>query len=273
MPTFIALYHFLTSIRLSVVLLLFLTADLCFGYICLHGNSSFFNPMNETGIVQWLITYGVNRPATSAWFFILLFLLFCLIINTLVCTFDKLYKLFTTFRARYANSKNFQLTLAIHLMHLAIVLLFVGYLISYTTSTIHHSITVVPDIQMNIPGSTVSFKLTKMEMRPYTQNRMKSFVGHYIDAQTHLLLRNGEKKKQAILSMNNPVFFQGYSFFLQRFNPRKKGGMGASQYVVIDIRRDHGIELTFAGMAAFILGLTTYILLYGQVRNHKGNRT
>jgi len=110
-------------------------------------------------------------------------------------------------------------------------------------------------------------------MQPYTQNRIESFVGRYIDARNHLILQEGEEKKEAVLSMNSPVFFQGYSFFLQRFNPRKKGGMVASQYVVIDIRRDRGVKLTFAGMAAFILGLTAYILLYSQVRNHKGNRT
>ena len=266
------IYHFLTSIRLSFILLLLLTADLSIGYICLHGNASFYEPMNAVGLRQWLTTYGIANPLLSGWFFILLFLLFCLVVNTLVCTCDKLYHLFSTLRARLAK-KRLWLTLSIHLMHLAMVLLFAGYLISYTASNIQSSITVIPGDKATVFGSDLSFELARMELIPYRQNRINSYIGRYIDTDAHLIFRDGTDTKQAVLSTNNPVSYRGYSFFLQRFNPILVKGMSSTQYIVVDIRRDPGVMLTFTGMGAFVAGLMGYIILRSRVRKHRRHTT
>jgi len=259
--TITTIYRFLTSIRLSFFLLLLLTADLCMGYICLHGNASFYEPMNTVGLIQWLTTYGFARPMLSAWFFILLVLLFCLVINTLVCTCDKLYHLGSTLHARLTGRRVW-LTITAHLMHLAIVLLFAGYLISYTMSDIENSVTVMPGGKAVSFGSGLSFTLTKMDLTPYKHNRLDGFIGRYIDSDAHLIFNDGDNDtQQAVLSLNNPVSYWGYSFFLQRFNPRSAGEISPSKYIVIDIRRDPGTILTFTGMGAFILGLIGFIML------------
>lgn len=256
-------YKFLIGLRLGVVLLLLITADLCLGYICLHGNSSFYEPMNEIGVIRWLQTYGLASPMYSAWFFILLGLLFCLVINTSLCTCDKLYHLFY---AHGKGRKHSALTLFIHLMHVAMVLLLVGYLISYTSGTIHNSLTLRPGGQLNVPGTDISMKLTAMDFVPYSGKRNESYIGRFIDASVHLTFCAPGIQEDKTLSINNPVSFGGYSFFLQRFNPRKKGGMNRNEYIIMDARRDPGAFLVFLGMSAFVVGFFGYIMLRSPLR-------
>lgn len=262
-------YHFLGNIRLTIILLLLLVADLCIGYLCLYENVSLFQPMNEVGLKRWLTTYGLSQPLLSGWFFLLLPLLFFLVINTLICTGDKLYHLFTS-TLRQFSSNRLWLTLSIHLMHLAMVLLLVGYLTSYTLGTTYPGITVTPGTPATVPNSRVKIELLKMQMVPYSSKRLDSFIGRNIDAQAHLVLSNGNPKKSEILSMNKPVHFQGLSFFLQQFNPKQiGGGMNSAQYIVVDIRRDPGVIPTFTGMASFITGLFGYFFFRYRVRKNR----
>lgn len=264
------IYTFLISLRFSVVLLIALTLDLSIGYIFLHGNASFYEPMNEVGLRQWLQSYGLSNPQLSSWFFVLLFLLFCLVINTLLCTFDKLYHLFTTSR-NVQKGRTFKLTLFIHLMHVAMVILLAGYLISYTTATIYNSITLRSGGSHEISDTGITLELTDMELIPYTGKRNESYAGRYLDTQAHLKLsRNGETVER-VMSFNNPVFFGGYSFFLQRFNPRQEGGMSAVRYIVLDVRHDPGVKLTFFGMAAFVVGFCGYVWLQNRPRKIRRN--
>ncbi len=265
MTTHSSPYRFLTSIRLSVVLLLLLTADLAIGYICLHYNASLFEPMNVIGLKEWLLTYGPADLSISAWFFFLLILLFCLVVNTLFCTYDKLHHLFSTLRTK-STTKRFWLTLFIHLMHLAIVCLFLGYFISYTMSTIDNSITLTPGSQKISFGKNYTVSLHKMIMQPYPGHAIPGFKGRFIDTHAHLVFSDNRCEKRVVLSMNNPVFFHGYSIFLQRFNPKRKNGMASSRYIVMDIRHDPGVNLTFFGMFLFIAGLVGYTILRGRVR-------
>lgn len=254
------IYTFLTSLRLSVILLLLLTADLSLGYIFLHGNTSFYEPMNQVGLLRWLMTYGQADPYHSAWFFVLLFLLACLVVNTVLCTCDKLYHLFSSKKTDTAL-RGVRLTLFIHLMHVAMVLLLGGYLLSYTGTTIYNSMTLNEKGRLQIPGSSISLELVSMELQPYQGKRNESFTGRYLDARSSLRFQNGAKVSEKTFSINNPISYAGYSFFLQRFNPRQQGGIHAARYIVIDIRKDPGAKLTFTGMALFIAGFCGYILL------------
>lgn len=265
-----SIFRATASVRLSFYLLLLLTADLIVGYICLHGNSSFFEPMNHVGLRNWLTTYGMANPLLSGWFFVLLLLLFCLVVNTLVCTFDKLYQLFTTLGARI-SSNSFWLTITVHLMHLAMTMLLIGYLISYCFSTIHNSVTLLENPrEATAVDEKLRMELSRIELILYTGDH-DSFTGRYLDARAHLVLRHGNDCKSAVISINNPASFRGYSFFLQKFNPKYKSGTNMARYVVVDIRRDPGAGLTFAGMVLFIIALTGYLIFRTGIKPGRRN--
>ena len=261
-------YTFFISLRLSVILLLLLTLDLCLGYLFLHGNASFYEPMNEVGLRRWLLTYGIGNPWLSGWFFILLFLLFFLAINTIFCTFDKLHHLFRS-GIKSLRNRSIQRTLSIHLMHIAMVLLLTGYIISYTTATLYNSITIRAGGSHKLADTGITLQCTGMEPVPYTAGKNDSFSDRYIDAMVHMKFTSQSKSVEKTLSTNKPVSFKGYSFFLQNFNPRYKGGMSAVQYIVLDVRRDVGVRLTFFGMAAFIIGFLGYIRIQGRTDKNR----
>lgn len=262
------LYRFFCSIKLTVVLLLVLVADLCLGYLSLQGNVELFQPLNEVGLRQWLLTYGRTKPLSSAWFFLLLPLLGLLVVNTLCCTGDKLYHLFHS-SAGKRSSNRFYLVLSIHLMHLAIVVLLIGYLTSYTLSSIHPATTLMPGVVVKVPDTTVTAELLDMQMIAYSGERLASFFGRNLNTRAQLLLSDGKKKKTATISVNQPAHFQGFSFFLQRFNPTSATGMSSSKYIIVDIRRDPGVIPTFSGMAAFVTGLLGYLFFRYQSRRDR----
>jgi len=62
-----------------------------------------------------------------------------------------------------------------------------------------------------------------------------------------------------MLSCNQPVRFQGYSFHLIDFAPKSLGGMKMKTRIDLNIRKDPGVGLYLAGMALFSLGLFFYV--------------
>lgn len=259
LQTLQSIYRVGTSLRLSFWLLLLLTGDLILGYICVSGNASLFEPMNQIGLQNWLVTYGRSSLLLSGWFYLLLALLLCLVINTVVCTIDKLYHLFIKPFAG-TGSKRFWLTITIHLMHLAMALLLVGYLISYSFSSIDTSVTLLEKGEAEFQDGKLRIELRELELVSY-RGKHDSFKGRFIDANADLTLYLGNESKDVQLSFNNPVYFQGYGVFLQRFNPMYLSSMSPARYIIVDVRRDPGMRLTFSGMALFVLGMTAYLYL------------
>ncbi|MBM9520800.1 hypothetical protein JWG39_13335 [Desulforhopalus vacuolatus] len=254
------LFRFFTSLHLSVVLFLLLVVDLLFGWYCLEGNTSFYQMMNRTGLVEWLLTFGRSDPFHTSWFVVLLVLLFFLAINTLCCTGEKLTRLAKNFHATLQR-KSGRFTLSVHLMHLAMVVLLAGYLLSYIFGEVNSSVA-VGDSGMTtvVPGTQLRLRVEKMEMIPYSGKGIPAFEGRRIDAEAllHISLKGYGEKVQKI-SMNRPVFFHGWSLFMQTFNPKSEGSMSKNIYIVLDVRRDPGIPLTFCGMTAFVLGVLGYL--------------
>jgi ABC-type Fe3+-siderophore transport system permease subunit len=152
-------------------------------------------------------------------------------------------------------------------MHVAMVLLLAGYLTSYTMSSVYNSLTLSEGGQLNFPKSDLTMQLTSMEMVPYEGKRNTSFIGRYIDTRAHLRFTNKDTVVDKVLSVNSPVSHAGYTFFLQRFNPRQQGGMSGARYIIIDIRKDPGVKITFAGMAAFIAGFFGYMRFRNPLRS------
>lgn len=67
-------------------------------------------------------------------------------------------------------------------------------------------------------------------------------------------------KGQALISMNEPLKFRGYTFYQAGF---EEGDLGAPEVSILSVNRDPGRPLKYAGAAALIIGV---ILLFYQRR-------
>jgi len=264
------LWHSLGSIRLAVVLLILLAADLSLAYFSINGRGIIFEPMNQVGIWPWLKTYAMPNLCHTAWFFILLALLTALVINTLVCTSSRLWILFPTLR-KHGLSKRFYFSLSTHVMHLGMLAILIGYLVSYTMSQVYPSLTLALKKEALVAGTNLRLELLSMTLPIYEGKRLESFAGRIISPVVQLKIAGPIEERTATLGFNNPVRFQGYSFFLQRFSPRQKSGMSTTRYIVIDVRRDPGVLLYFIGISFFLGGLLFYVIFW--IRSRQPRKT
>ncbi len=254
------LWKAMGSVQLSIVLFGLLFIDLCIGYLCLEGRTTIFQPLNDVGLWRWLKTYGQHNLAYTGWFYVLLPLLFLLAINTLSCTITKLTHLFRH-PGRWWRKSGTRLTLSIHLMHLAVIVMLAGYLTSYTMGEVQQAVPLPLGKTLTLTDKKLRVTLKTLELIPYEADRLASFSNRYIDAHAWLTVSGpGNTQQQIMVGMNRPAWVQGYLFLMNRFNPRYIGGMSSARYIVLDIRKDYGGIITLSGMAGFILGLLGYLL-------------
>lgn len=214
--------------------------------------------MNRQTIGAWINTYGVENIQYTSWFFILLFLLCILVVNMLVCTGDRLWKLIRRWRAA-GGSRRIWFSLSTHIMHVSAVLILIGYLVSYTMTRVSPSLTVVPDLLTKVSGTAISLELLEMKLPVYEGIRLEPFSGRVIQPEILLRMISRKESRAAWLGFNRPVYFQGYTLFLQNFSPKSTGGMSRSRYIVVDIRNDPGVLFYFTGIAFFLAGMSGVI--------------
>jgi hypothetical protein len=258
-----SLWQILASVRLSIALLLLLATDMAFGYGTLIGNGQVFEPMSQVGLYAWIETYGLHNLHCTLWFLLLLPLLALLVVNTLVCTVDRLAHLLTLWR-RQGMQQGLAFSLSTHVMHLGLVVLLTGYLVSFSLSTVR------PGVSL-IPGSTVTsldltLELRELDLPPFRGEGLPAFTGRVLHPRAVVRLVRGERQGSVRLGYNRPAWFAGYALFLQRVNPSRVGGMSERRYIVVDIRRDPGIPLVFCGIGVFVCGLVGYVVLQGRRR-------
>ena len=253
------IWRSLGSVRVAVFLLTLLAVDLSLAYFSINGRSIIFEPMNQVGVWSWLNTYAMANLRHTAWFFIFLILLSALVINTLACTTDRLWQLIRV-RLQQRVNKRFHFAMSTHVMHLGMVVILVGYLVSYTMSQVYPSLTLAPQKETIVAGTNIRVELTAMTLPLYQGKRLATFNDRVIVPTVQLRVVTPTAERTASLGFNSPVRFQGYTFFLQRFSPNRKSGMG--HYIVIDVRRDPGVLLYFIGISFFLGGLLSYVIFW-----------
>ncbi len=258
-----------TSVRFAIILLILLAMDLCYAYLSVNGYTTVLEPMNRLGLWLWLSTFGVRNLQHTSWFFILLFLLFFLAINITICTGDRLLRLKRKWR-RHGQNKRIYFSLSTHIMHLGIVVILLGYLISYTMAQVYPSITIVPGKKQAINTTPLTLELIFMDLPVYAGKRLEAFSGRVLRPKACLSLALEEDKRIAFLGFNDPIRFHGYTLFLQRFSPHAKSSISKRRYIVLDVRRDPGVFLYFIGIACFLSGMFGYIFFNLNSKTLKG---
>ena len=251
------LWQALASINLSLVLCLLLAADAVWGYACIHRQTALFIPLNDLGLVPWARTWGRADPAATAWFFLLLPLLALLALNTLACTLERLLGLWAP-RARFSPLR-LQGSLGPHIMHLAVPLILLGYLASYTLAQTESAV-LLPGRALDLPGGAGRIAFIDFAHKAWQGRRLELFRGQVIRPRARLRLHGTDgTTREAVLGFNRPVRLGGWSAHLENFAPQYEGGMGMNPRIDLKLRRDPGARLYFAGILMFCLGLALYL--------------
>ncbi len=251
------IWHALGSINLTILLCLLLTADLVWGYFCLQRHTPLFTPLGDMGLIPWMQTYGSHNLSWTGWFFLLLALLALLAVNTFVCTTSRVVQLLAAKGS--ASRMRLALKLAPHIMHYGLIVILAGYLTSYLCTQVLTGRTLVPGTHLSLPGTSGQIRFQVFEPEYYQGERLGFMRNEVIAARARLLLDDGKKQQEALLTCNRPVLFQGYSIHLHDFAPKSLGGMKMKTRIDLHLRKDPGVRMYLAGIALFTLGLALYL--------------
>ena len=258
------IWKFFGSSTLTVFILLAVVLDFEIGFFLFRSHPSVFSPLDRLMLFEWLRTYGLESITVTWWFFVLLFLLFILTLNTVVCTIDRVIALIKI-RGKFSSIPVFLLKFAPHVMHVAFVLLLLGHFTSYTAGFNLFNNILRQGIVMRVPHSDLQLSLEKLKVEFYKNEDVfiPDLAGKARDVVADILIidpandnfKHGIKKK---ISINRPAFYQGVSFHLKDFYPRNESNKSVP-YVNLIIRKDPGIRILAWGTILFTIGLVMYL--------------
>ena len=259
----------LGSIRLTIIVLLLLVCDLAGGYVSLSGSEKIFKPLNDLGLIEWISTYGKTYPGHTIWFFVLFVLLFLLAVNTFVCTTDRVFVLIEN-RKHFTNRLRFFLKFSVHIMHYALIIILIGYLISYLYAVTCSNMIIAMKQDSMIPGTKIKVSLQSMDIDYYQGDRLDFLNDRACKVKADLLLTVDDKQACKTIGLNDPFWFKDLSFHLNDFAPRYKSGMKRQPYINLIIKKDPGMKLYFSGTLFFLAGLLMYLYQWFLLQSKKG---
>lgn len=251
-------WRFLGHINLFMGIIGCMVVDLLLGYSQLKFHGALFDPINDLGFYRWAQTYGSHYPSNTAWLFILVGLLGLLSVNTFVCTTERVWVLVKS-RHAFSRRSRFLLRFGPHIMHYSMLIMFLGYLVSYLSAGTHMGKVLLPGKSITIARPACTITLDKLDIDYYSGGRMIHMDRRAIDVRAVLTIRDAEGSKTAELGFNSPVRFAPLSIHLKKFAPLSKGGMGRKKYITVIIKNDPGMKFYFSGMVLFTLGLFMYL--------------
>ncbi len=253
-----ALWSFFGSALLSIWLLLALVVVLCCGYCLFEAQPLVYQPLNRLLLWDWITSYGWASLYNTWWFFAFIVLLGLLVLNTLVCTWQKVAALLR--RENRGSRLDYVLRFSPHVMHLAFVVILASHLVTYVFGLNLQNNVVLLNREITIPGSQIRLKLAGIKSEFYQGRRLAFFKGRALTQDISLVLTEpGGQPVRKSLAYNSPIWFGGYSIHLKTYYPRAKQSMRRRPYANLIIRRDPGVKTFFAGTLVFALGLLAYL--------------
>jgi hypothetical protein len=254
-----AVWVFMGSVRLSVVLCFLLALDLAVAFPVIRWNLVTFVPLGQIDVWTWLSTYGRYNLGHTFWFFLMLLLLTLLGLNTFVCSTQRVCGLFRQGRGPLALF----LRLGPHIMHYAVLVTLLGYLGSYLLSD------TLPGRALNPKGPPLKIRQIGGEFtcrvespRFYHGGRLPFFDGWALDPGLLLTFTDSAGKTVTKkIAYSEPAVFNGWTVHLTDFYPKREGGGGMGlNFIEISFRRDYSSYVYLAGIALFLFGLVLYTL-------------
>ncbi|HBN26596.1 MAG TPA: hypothetical protein DD405_03900 [Desulfobacteraceae bacterium] len=253
-----------TNLMFGLIVLMIL--DLTVGYFMLKSHPHLFYPINDMGFLKWSATYGKNNLYETAWLYLLIFFLAILFVNTFICTTQRVTILFRN-QSFLGYKFRFIIKLSPHIMHYALLIMLLGYLVSYLSSETCLNNVLLPKQSIRIPNSLCEIYLNRLHIDYYQGERLQYMQDRAIDVQADLTIQNKKKIVTGRLGFNKPVWFLPYSIHLKDFAPKSKAGMNRRAYINVIIKKDPGTKYYFSGMVLFTFGLLLYSVNWLVERN------
>jgi len=172
------IWHCAGNIYLTMGILIFMILDLLNGYLMLKYHAHLFEPINDMGFIKWAVTFGKESPGKTAWLFVLVVFLALLGVNTFVCTTDRVIKLWQN-RHRFKRLSLFVLRFGPHVMHYSMLIMFLGYLVSYLFSGTYLGKVLLPGKIIQV--SDIKITLEDLTIDYYTGTRLANMEKRAID--------------------------------------------------------------------------------------------
>jgi cytochrome c biogenesis protein ResB len=256
-------WDFLGRSSLSIWLIYALSIDILVGSVIMKHHPRLFFSMERLMLQEWIVSYGTEGLHITWWFFLALFLVFLLAVNTFVCTTNRVISII----GRFADSDRygFFLRLSPHIIHVGFMLILLGQLISHTLGVNLHSNILHVGGRKAVPCSDISVALTDLKIEFFEKGtHFLGMEGKPENVAGILSIIDSEGVHKRTISINRPVWHKGWSFHLENYYPKSKG-MARAPFINLIIRRDPGIRLMAAGAVIFAAGLIIYLFFVSQV--------
>lgn len=209
---------------------------LCFiGSLMLSTNLAFFSGINDTPLFKWLADSGA--PAKTWWIWTFAVLMALLSLSTILCTVDAL--------VRGMNRKNLLLMLSPQVMHIGVLFVLLGHLLSAWLG-IKEDISIKPgELKALAPG--IEVRLTALDVTEDEQ-------GYFSDWRARLTwVKDGVTVQQNILRPVHPVYFEKTGLIFRSIT------MGKDPSALIRAIRDPGAIWALIGGILITLGALGYV--------------
>ena len=262
-------WRFLGNASLSLWLIYALFAEFLIGSIIMRHHPSLFHALKDMTLQQWVVLYGANSLRATWWFLGALILLFLLALTTTVCGTDKLIA--TIGALRGSGLWRGLLKLSPSIIHLGFLLLLLGQLVSHTVGINLHGNILATSGTITVPGSRMKITLKELKVDFFGKGaRFLGMDGSPRDCTGVLSIIDAQGHHDRVISINRPVWYKGWSFFIEDFYPKSRG-VTRSPFINMVIRKDPGIRLMMLGAILFGLGLIMHLLLVTRFHINRGH--
>jgi hypothetical protein len=258
MKALAAIWRFWARADLTVYFLLALVVDLYTGYFIFEADPQLFGPLNRLKLWEWIETYGVYNLDQTWWFLCFLVLMALLVVNTLVCTIQRVLALARQ-SARHADRLGYALRFSPHVMHVAFVMILVSHLITFSVGVNDQNNILLEGKEITLPGTDYTIRLKGIENDFYQGERLHFCHKRPLSQRITLSIASpqGDETIKTV-GILHPAWFQGYSLHVKKYWPNYQSPRKRTPYVNLIIRKDPGIILFTTGSLLFVLGLLAY---------------
>ena len=267
-----AVWSFFGRADLTFYLLLILVVDLCGGFFTFRAHPELFGPLDRLQLLDWIVTYGRFHLDRTWWFFVFMILMSLLVLNTLVCTYNRVAALVRR-RRESPERLDYLLRFSPHLMHLAFVVLLLSMLASYLGGVNLRNNVVRAGGTIALAGTDIKLRLDGIKVDFYQGRRLSFYQGRAMDQDLSLTFIDGRGRETTrSLGINRPVWYRGYSVHIKKYQPQSESRAKRPGWANLIVRRDPGVRIFFAGVGLFILGLAGYLVQSLRKRSPAGKK-
>lgn len=196
------IWRFFASTKLTIVLAAIICVVAAIGSIIAVANPQFYRYLDQVVLLPWLADKGADYVKLTGWIFALIVLTAVFVINTVVCTIDKVYAIIKFGLPRRAFFPQ--------IVHVGFLIAVLGHLVGAVYGYKTSGNILYKDIPASVPheqGLAMRLDDVDVKMRPDSPEDV-AFV------RTRLtLLEEGKAVKTDDIGINNPLIYNGIAFY------------------------------------------------------------